>query len=375
MTRPGAWAHDALPGRVVFGIGAEDRVADEVAALGVDRALVIAAGSSKPIGDRLIDRLGDRYGGSFTDVRQHVPEDLAEAACSAARATSVDGIVAVGGGSAIGLGKAVAVNLDIGLVAVPTTYAGSEMTPIYGLTSGRRKRTARDLRALPRVVVYDPVLTVGLPPAVTAASGFNALAHAVEAFYAPGAGPIVELYAAAGLRALAEGLPGAVDDPYDLDARTTTLHGAHLAARALAVAGTALHHKVCHVLGGTFGLDHGQANAVVLPHAAHLMAGREPAALARVAAALGDPTGAEPAALARVALGGPAGAEPAAGLLRALADRVGAPASLAAIGMPAAGLDEAASLAAAGVPEVGAAALRDLLDAAFEGRRPWSGEV
>lgn len=345
------WTHDALPGRVVFGVGAVDGVADEVAALGLDRVMVIAGGSSKATGVRLADQLGERCGGSFTDVRQHVPEDLAAAARAAAQAMGVDGVVAVGGGSAIGLGKAVAVDLDVALVAVPTTYSGSEMTPIYGVTTGRRKRTSRDLRALPRVVVYDPALTLSLPPAVAAASGFNALAHGVEAFYAPGTSPIVALDAEAGLRALAEGLPGAVDD---LDARSTTLFGAHLTARALAVAGTAVHHKLCHVLGGTFGLDHAQAHAVLLPFTAHLMAGREPVALARVAAALG----------------GPADAGAAAGLLRALADRIGAPTSLAAIGMPADGLDEAASLAAAAVPEVDAAALRRVLDAAFEGGVP-----
>jgi maleylacetate reductase len=348
-----AFVHDALPGRVVFGVGSVDRVADEVAGLGVERALVIAAGSSKPAGDRLADRLGDRYGGSFADVRQHVPEDLAAAAREAASATRVDGLVAVGGGSTIGLAKAVAVALDIPVVAVPTTYSGSEMTPIYGIT-GEHKVTRRDLRALPRVVVYDPALTSDLPPAVTGASGFNALAHGVEAFYAPGADPIAALYAEAAIRALAEGLPGAVDDPSDLAARSLTLYGAHLAGRALAVAGTALHHKLCHVLGGTFGLDHGQANAVVLPHAARLMAVREPEALARVA----------------VALGGPPEATAAAALLADLADRLGTPTRLADLGMPADGLDEAASLAAAAMDgAIDPAEIRELLEAAFQGAR------
>jgi maleylacetate reductase len=355
--------HEALPGRVVFGVGAVDGVADEVAALGVDRALVIAAGSSKPVGDRLADRLGDRYGGSFADVRQHVPEDLAAAARDAARATSVDGVVAVGGGSAVGLGKAIAIDLDIPVVAVPTTYSGSEMTPIYGIT-GQHKVTGRDLRALPRVVVYDPALTVDLPPGVTGASGFNALAHGVEAFYAPGTDPIAALYAEEAIRALAAGLVGSIDDPTDLDARGTALYGAHMAGRALAIAGTALHHKLCHVLGGTFGLDHARTNAVVLPHAAQVMVRLEPAALARVAAALGGPA-AEP------------GAAPA--LLADLAERLGTPTSLAALGLRAGALDEAASLteAALGGPApggaIGVGEIRALLEAAFHGRRPGEG--
>jgi maleylacetate reductase len=345
------FVHDALPGRVVFGVGTVERVADEVAALGIERALVIAAGSSKATGDRIADRLGDRYGGSFTEVRQHVPEELAAGARQAARATGIDGAVAVGGGSAVGLAKAVAVDLDVPVVAVPTTYSGSEMTPIYGIT-GRHKRTGHDLRARPKVVVYDPALTVGLPAVVTAASGFNALAHVVESLYAPGTDPVVALYAEAAIRALAEGLPDAVDRPADLEARSTALLGAHLAGRALAVAGTALHHKLCHVLGGTFGLDHAPTHAVVLPHVVRALVPVEPEALVRVA----------------LALGGPADAGAAAGLLDDLADRVGAPSSLAALGMPADGLDEAAELAAAATG-ADQDELRDLLDAAFRGRR------
>jgi alcohol dehydrogenase class IV len=304
------------------------------------------------VGDRIADGLGERYGGSFGDVRQHVPEELAAKARTAARATGIDGVVAVGGGSAVGLAKAVAVDLDVPVVAVPTTYSGSEMTPIYGIT-GRHKVTGRDLRALPRVVVYDPALTVGLPPAVTAASGFNALAHGVEALYAPGADPVTALYAEASVRALADGLPRAVDDSADLDARSTALFGAHLAGRALAVAGTALHHKLRHVLGGTFGLDHGRTNAVILPYAVDALVTVHPEALARVA----------------VALGGPADAAAAPGLLGDLADRLGTPTDLASIGMPAEGLDEAADLAAAATG-FDRDRLRELLDAAFHGGRP-----
>jgi maleylacetate reductase len=354
---PRTFVHEALPGRVVFGVGAGDRVVDEVTALGLGRVLVIAAGSSKPAGDRLADRLGDRYGGSFTDVRQHVPEDLAATAREAARATGIDGVVAVGGGSAVGLAKAIAIDLDIPVVAVPTTYSGSEMTPIYGIT-GQHKVTGRDLRALPRVVVYDPALTVGLPPGVTATSGFNALAHGVEGLYAPGTDPVAALYAEAAIRALAEGLPAAVDDPADLDARSTVLFGAHLAGRALAVAGTALHHKLCHILGGTFGLDHAATHAVVLPHAAQVMAHHEPEALARAAQALGGPTDPD--------------AAPA--LLADLAARLGAPTSLAGLGLPAHAVDTAAALAATTLGEaIPAEEIRALLENAFHGRRPGGG--
>jgi maleylacetate reductase len=356
------FVHEALPGRVVFGEGAVAQVASEVAALDLARVLVVAGGSSKVVGDAIADELGARAAGRLDDVRPHVPAEVVDAARRAASDAGADGVVAVGGGSAIGLGKAIAVrgtDRTVALVAVPTTYSGSEMTPIFGIT-GAHKRTGRDRRALPRVVVYDPALTVGLPPGVTAASGFNALAHCVEGLYAPGTNPVVRLYAVEGMRVLGAALPAAVDRPDDRDARGRALYGAHLAGATLAVAGTALHHKLCHVLGGTFGLVHGDVNAVLLPHVVAYNAPAVPRAVAAVAEALGVPGGA---------------GDGAATALWELAQRLGAPTSLAALGMPADGLDVAAQHA---VVETGAtnprppdaASLRTLLGRAFEGAPP-----
>ncbi len=349
------FVYNALPGRVLFGVGSIDRVGAELDGL-PGRVFLVAGGSSAPIGDRIAAQLGARVAGRFDEVAQHVPEDLAERARQAAVGAGAEVVVTVGGGSAVGLGKAVAVHAGVPLVAVPTTYSGSEMTPFYGLTTGRQKRVATDLRALPRIVVYDPALTVGLPASVTAATGFNALAHCVEAFYAPGANPVTSLMAEEGIRALGRSLPTSVDSPADLDARGHALYGAYLAGAALAVTGTALHHKLCHVLGGTFGLVHGDVNAVVLPHVVAFNAGAVPAAMARVSAALGGP--ADPSA--------------AAWRLADLAARIGAPTSLAQLGMPAAGLDSAAeqTVAAVGATNprpVDVAAVRALLQAAFEG--------
>jgi maleylacetate reductase len=267
-------------------------------------------------------------------------------------------VLTVGGGSAIGLGKVIAVDRGIPVVAVPTTYSGSEMTPVYGIT-GTRKRTVRDLRALPSVVVYDPELTVGLPRRVTASSGFNALAHCVEGFYAPGASPVVDLWAEEAIASLAEALPELADDPSDLGARSDALYGAYLAGATLAVAGTALHHKLCHVLGGSFGLDHGDVHAVLLPHVAAFNADVAPERLAAAAAALRGPRDA-----AQVGV-----------RLHDLALRIGAPTSLAEIGMPAEGLAEAAALGVAAVGDsnpcpVDEVAVRRILDAAYEGRSP-----
>jgi maleylacetate reductase len=356
------FVHEALPGRVVFGEGAAARVTHEVAALGLARVLVVAGGSSKAVGDAIADDLGPRCAGRFADVRQHVPQELAEAAGRAAAEAGADGVVAVGGGSAMGLAKSVAVGArdrSVVLVAVPTTYSGSEMTPIFGIT-GERKRTGRDRRALPRVVVYDPALTVGLPPGVTAASGFNALAHCVEGLYAPGTNPVVRLHAVEGVRVLGAALPAAVDRPDDLDARGWALYGAHLGGATLAVAGTALHHKLCHVLGGTFGLVHGDVNAVVLAHVVAYNAVAVPGAMAAIAGALRPEEASE---------------VDAATAVWELARRLGAPAALAGLGMPADGLDAAAERA---VVETGAtnprtpdvASLRALLGRAFDGAPP-----
>ncbi|HEY9390715.1 MAG TPA: maleylacetate reductase [Mycobacteriales bacterium] len=342
------------PGRVVFGTGSVDRIADEVATLGLRRIMVVAAGSSAPVGAAIAERLGDVAVGTFDQVRQHVPEQLAAAASDAARELSADGVLTVGGGSAIGLGKAVALDTGATVVAVPTTYSGSEMTSIYGVT-GRHKRVGRDPVAQPRLVVYDPALTVGLPARVTATSGFNALAHCVEALYAPGTDPLARLHAVAGVHALARSLPIAVEQPDDLDARTQALFGAFLAGGALAVAGTALHHKLCHVLGGTFGLEHGEVNAVLLPHVAAFNQPAVPEAMAQVADAMGS-------------------ADAASGL-HDLAFRLGAPTSLAELGMPADGLTEAARRAVDAVGDtnprpVSADGLCALLDDAYQGRHP-----
>lgn len=354
-----AFVHESLPSRVVFGPGTVDRVGDEVARLDEPaRVLVVASGSAKATGDLIGDALGSRCAASFDEVRQHVPEELAATAVAAARDVGTDCVVTVGGGSAIGLGKVVAVEVGIPLLAVPTTYSGSEMTPIYGVT-GAHKRTARDLRALPRTVVYDPELTVGLPPRITASSGFNALAHCIEALYAPGASPITELWAEEAIWELGDSLLDLARQPDDLAARGRALYGACLAGSAFGIAGVALQHRLAHVVGGTFGLDHADTHAVLLPHVAAFNADTARDAMAWVA----------------VALEGEHDHREVGTRLHELAVQIEAPTSLAAIGMPADGLDHAAALAVAAVGDtnprpVDERSLRQLLHAAFEGQRP-----
>ncbi|MGW6280908.1 maleylacetate reductase [Kribbella sp. NPDC055071] len=283
---PVEFAHTYLPGRVVFGAGTLDQVADEVEALGVRRTLLIATKSARDAADVVEAELGDRFAGRIDGVAQHVPTDVAEAARAKAREVGADGIVAIGGGSAIGLAKAIALVGGVPIVAVPTTYAGSEMTPVWGETTSGRKATGTDLRVLPRTVVYDAVLSQHLPKNVTAASVANALAHCVEAVWTTKADPITETTAVEGVRALTTGLRKILQAPTDLDARGNLLYGACLAGSALATAGTGLHHKLCHLLGGTYNLPHAETHAAVLPQVTRVNAPAVPRAKARLEEAL-----------------------------------------------------------------------------------------
>lgn len=341
-------AYEALAGRVVFGAGCLAEVPAEVERLGARRALVVDGLVDSDVAGRLADDLGERHAGTLAGIRQHVPAELATSARAASAEAGADCLVAVGGGSAIGLAKAVALESGLPIVAVPTTYAGSEMTPIWGITRDDRKLTGSDRTVQPRTVVYDPELTLSLPASASAASGMNAIAHCVEALWTERANPVTDAVATEGIRRLAAGLRGVIRDPADLDARAQALRGAWLGGTALAVAGTALHHKVCHVLGG-FGLPHAEVHAVILPWVVDFFGPAAPEALARVARALdaGD------------AVGG----------LQQLGRDLGLSAGLADLGLDAAGADLAAELAAAVAPAVpspaGQADIRAILEHAM----------
>jgi len=349
------FVHDALPGRVRFGEGAVTHVAEEVDRLGGSRALLIGRrGSTAEVTATIGDRLGGRCVGWFDDVAVHVPGELAASAVATAREVDADVLLCVGGGSAIGTAKMVARELGTPIVAVPTTYAGSEMTPIWGTTSDRRKRTGRDPRVLPRTVIYDPELTIGLPPQVGGPSGMNALAHAIEALYAPGTTPVVQVLAREAIVALATGLPRVVTDGRDLEARGTTLYGAFLAGGALAVAGTSIHHAIAHVLGGAFNLPHAPLHAMLLPHTVAFAAPAVSGALAPAAEAMG--VGDVPSGLYD------------------LLTRLDIGPGLTSVGMPASALDEAVDAVVAAQPisprPVEHHAVVTVLRGAFEGTPP-----
>jgi maleylacetate reductase len=352
MTASFTW--EALPARVISGRGALGRVGAEVERLGARRVLLIAGGRSTAAALANISaQLGDRVAGVIPSSAQHVPELIANQAIERGRATAVDAVVSVGGGSATGLGKAVVLELDVPLVAVPTTYSGSEMTPFHGRTRDGRKKVGRDLRVLPRAVVYDPELCVGMPPRLAGASGMNALAHCAEALWVTAANPITSALAVEAMRRLLYGLPRVVADPGDVDGHAECLVGACLAATALAQVGTGIHHRTCHILGGGWNLPHAETHGIVLPHAVALVSPRAPRAMAQLAAVLdADPAGA----------------------LFELASSMGLPTALAAVGMPAGALDEAADRVAAASETDPLAGSRDelraMLDGAFRGSRP-----
>lgn len=280
------FVHSAHPQRVVFGVGSAARIPEEIERMGTTRALVLSTPVQAGIAEAVARGLGDRVAGTFDRATMHVPAELAEEARDRARALGADCFVAVGGGSTIGLGKAIALTSGIPILAVPTTYAGSEMTPIYGLTRGGEKRTGRDPRVLPKTVIYDPLLTTTLPPSLSAASGMNAIAHCVEAMYAHDGNPLVSLMAEEAIRALGSALPAIIAKPDDLSARCNALYGTWFAGSALAYTSMALHHKLCHVLGGAFNLPHAEAHATILPHATRYNREAAPEAMQRIARAL-----------------------------------------------------------------------------------------
>jgi maleylacetate reductase len=343
-----SFIHDVPSQRVVFDPGAIARVTDEAARLGLGRALVIATpGSGARLGQRLVELLGARAAGLHAQAVIHVPKPVAEAGLAAARAAQADGLLAVGGGAAIGLAKIIARDLGLPILAVPTTYSGSEATPIWGTSEGERKFTGRDHRVLPRTIVYDPDLTLGLPAAVSAASGLNALAHCVGGLSVPDRTPVTMAYAVEAAHRFAAHLPRVVADGSDRDARGECLIAAWLAGMVL-TAGTGLQHKLAHVLGG-LGLPHAETHAIILPHVTRFNLAAASEARARLAEAFSD-------------------ADPA-GRLAALLRGFPIPQRLSEVGLARAKIDfvanEIAALSISVPRKVSAEDARSLLEAAF----------
>ncbi|MGI5199885.1 maleylacetate reductase [Streptomyces sp. CA-288835] len=349
------FSYESRPIRIVFRPGAATTApADEAGRLGLRRLLVVCGRQSAVTARAVANSLGSLCAGLHSEARMHVPVEVADRAVVVTHAAGADGCVAVGGGSAIGLGKALALRTGLPLIAVPSTYAGSEMTDVWGLTEHGVKRTGRDPAVLPRSVVYDPELTLSLPPAFSVTSGFNALAHAAEALYAPDTSPLVALMAEEGVRAMTSALPHVVDDPEATGPRGRALYGAWLCGSCLGATTMGLHHKLCHVLGGTFGLPHAETHTVVLPHALAYNAPAVPEAITVLNRALRT--------------------DNAPHALWELAGRLSAPRSLAQLGLTDDDLTVAAGqIAAEAYPNprtVTMGGALDVLRAAYAGRSP-----
>jgi alcohol dehydrogenase class IV len=341
--------------RVTFGAGSIAKLADEVKRVGGTKAIVISMPAEARFAEDAHSRLGPLSAGVYAGVvAQHVPVEMLRDARAHAQKVGADCYVVIGGGSTVGVGKGIALETGMPIVAVPTTYAGSEMTPIYGITEAGVKKTGSDRKVMPRSVIYDVNLTLSLPPHIAAPSGMNAMAHCVEAMYAENANPIVSLLAEEGIRALGRSLPLVVQEPGNVEARSDAQYGAWLGGTVLGAVGMSIHHKLCHTLGGSFNLPHAETHTVILPHATAYNREAAPEAMKRIAAALG--------------------AKDAAGGIYDLIGKIGAPRALKDIGMPADGLDRAADLAMQNryynPRPLERDGIRELLQRAYDGARP-----
>lgn len=342
------------PARVVFGTGTNAQLPAELERLDVQKALILTTPPQKHLGENLQALLGDVAVGLFSEAAMHTPVNVTEAALKVFQDSGAAGIVSIGGGSTIGLGKALALRTDCPQVVLPTTFAGSEMTTIIGQTESGRKTTQKTPRVLPETVIYDVNYTLTLPPVMTVTSGMNAIAHAVEALYAEEANPILSLMAEEGIAKMTAGMGRVLHAKDDADARSDALYGAWLCAICLGSGGVALHHKLCHVLGGSFDLPHAETHTVVLPHALAYNAPSIAPAMDILRRATGSQT-------------------PAAALFD-LAKNGGAPTSLKELGMPEDGIDKAVQITLENPyynpHPLEAAALKKTLQAAWAGERP-----
>ncbi|RHW29174.1 maleylacetate reductase [Nocardioides immobilis] len=347
------FVHKPSQSRVLFGAGSLTSLSEELARLDINRPLIISTPGQHDLAERVAALVGPPAPGVYPHARMHVPSQVAQAAVEYVRNHDVDGCVSVGGGSSVGLAKMVGLHTGLPIVAVPTTYAGSEMTSVWGLTTDGGKQTGRDERVLPRTVIYDLELSTSLTLELSVTSAVNALAHAVEAMYAPDTTPMVNLIAEASAGSLLEGVQGVAVDPEDPDARARLTYGAWLAGSCLEATTMSLHHKLCHILGGSFDLPHAWTHTVMLPYVMsfNLTPGSSAHTLLQAAFGVSDP---------------------AVGLLGRL-ERVGYRRSLSDLGLPREAIDyviERAMAAPYANPHpVTADDLRVILEGAYDGGR------
>lgn len=349
-----SFVYNGQPSRVVFGAGSLQHLLREIDLLGATKALVLSTPEQRKSAEMIADLLGARAAGVFDRAVMHVPIETAREAREVANRLGADCAVAIGGGSTTGLGKAIALDSGLPILAIPTTYAGSEMTPIYGITEAGIKKTGKDARVLPRTTIYDPELSAGLPVGMSITSGINAIAHAAEGLYATNSNPVMDLMAKEGIAAMGRALPAIKKMPSDMQARSDALYGTWLCGMVLGNVGMALHHKLCHTLGGSFNLPHAETHTIVLPHALAYNAAAAPQAMQVISEALGKKNAAQ--------------------AVFDLAKDNGAPVALKEIGMKESDLDKACAIAMQNQYDnprpLERTAIRQLFQDAFDGTRP-----
>jgi len=344
----------SLPSKIIFGSGAISKTAAEIEALGCKKAFLLSTPFQADDVNKLAHQLDNKRAGVFNNATMHTPTDVTEKALHELENIKADCIVAYGGGSTTGLAKAIAWRTDLPQIIIPTSYAGSEVTPILGQTENGIKTTIKDPKILPEVVIYDPDLTMSLPPKMTMTSGLNAIAHAAEALYAQDRNPVSSLMAIDGIQAMIRSLPIIQGDPQNVEAREDALYGTWLCGTVLGSVGMALHHKLCHVIGGTFDLPHAETHAVILPHAVAFNAAAVPELLRPIADALQTD-------------------KPGLGLYN-FAKSLNAPTTLKELGMPEDGIDRAAEIVIANPywnpREMEPKLVRRLIEKAYHGIPP-----
>ena len=347
------------PVQVRFEKGGRFDLSPELDAVRAKRPLVLTTPEQVDQGEGLLATLKERAAGIYSHATMHTPVEITLDALETVKKTNADCVIAIGGGSTIGLGKAIAYHTDLPQIVLPTTYAGSEATPVLGQTENGVKSTLKSERVQPEAILYDAELVRSLLVPMSVTSGLNAMAHAVEALYAREANRLSTELALSGLRAFVTGLPTVVDTPDDLTAREDTLFGAWTCGAVLAQVGMALHHKLCHTLGGTLNLPHAATHAIILPHATAYNEAAAPDALAPLAAILGSNT--------------------AGGGLYHFAQKLGAPTNLQSLGVTESDLDKVADLAVQNPywnpVAIERQAIRALLQDAYDGVRPETGGI
>lgn len=381
--------------RVRFGPGVRRKAAEEIERLGARRALILSTPQQADVALAFAEDIGKLVAGVFSGAAMHTPVEVTEKAMQHLSEIKADCLVALGGGSTTGLGKAIAWRTDLPQIAIPTTYAGSEATPILGQTEKGKKTTISDPKIQPETVLYDAELVTSLPKGMTISSALNAIAHAAEALYARDRNPISTVMAIEGMKAFSNALPEAIRNPEDLDARGETLYGAWLCGAVLGQVGMALHHKLCHALGGSFGLPHAETHAIILPHAiayneanasealapiSEIFGGEAPRGSASTDSASADSaststgSASAPTGSASASRGSASGVDSPGRALRGFAEGIGAPLALKDFGLAEGDLDRAADIASQNPywnpSPIDRAGIRCLLGAAWEGNPP-----